>query len=69
MVTGLQIMHAGRAIELLYKIGDQVDGTQIWKARPLFVDDDGPVDVSIRPEDRCSRIHTNAGRPWRPKAA
>jgi hypothetical protein len=67
--NGVQIMHGGRALELLYKVGDQTDGTQIWRARPLFTSNQTPLDIFIKPGDRCTPLHTNAGRMWGPGPA
>lgn len=55
---GIQIMHNGRAIELLYKIADLPKGRgQLWRAKMLFVDQPDQ-DVTIAPKDVCRALHT-----------
>ena len=56
--VGLRIMHNGRAIELLYRVGDvPKNGGQIWRAKMLFVNAPDE-DVTIRPTDECRALHT-----------
>jgi hypothetical protein len=66
--AGLQIMHLGRAIELLELVSHTERG-QTWRVRPLFVDHQPVEVVTIRPTDHCSRLHTHEGRKWRPGPA
>lgn len=65
--AGLQIMHLGRAIELLDLVTESERG-QVWRVRPLFVDDQTPEIVTIKATDKCSGLHTHQGRRWRPSA-
>jgi hypothetical protein len=58
MITGLQIMHLGRAVELLEMESESERG-QVWRVRPLFVENQTPEVITIRPTDRCSCLHTN----------
>jgi len=62
-------MHRGRAVELIDHLCDTLDGSQIWWARPLFVDDPTECEIVIGPHERCTALHTNAGRQWRPGPA
>lgn len=56
--VGLQIMHNGRALELLYRVTDlPKDGGQVWRAKMLFVDAPDQ-DVIIRPTDECRALHS-----------
>ena len=67
--SGLQIMHLGRAIELLELLSADDERGQTWRVRPLFVDDQTPEVVTIKPGDICRSLHTQRARPWRPRAA
>jgi hypothetical protein len=51
------IFHAGIPIELLHLLGSTVTG-ELWRVKPLFVDDQTPRDVFIRKGDHCSHLHT-----------
>jgi hypothetical protein len=66
--AGLQIMHLGRAIELLELLADTERG-QTWRVRPLFVDNQEPEVVTIKQGDHCTSIHSQRNRAWRPRAA
>ncbi len=58
---GLQITLNGKAVELLYrKAGPET--AQIWRARPLFVDDSAEIDVTITPMDECKALHSQYPR-------
>ncbi len=52
---GLQIIHNGKAIELLYKLSENSAG-QLWRAKLLFVKP-AEEDVLIRPADECRALH------------
>ena len=53
--SGAQVMHHGRAIELLYRHG-RVGTTEIWKCKLLFVEP-REVLVHIGFGDRVTPIH------------
>jgi hypothetical protein len=60
--AGLQIMHNGSAVELLYHLRDTSEG-QVWKVKPLFVV--GPErEETIRATDTCRALHSER-RPCR----
>lgn len=50
----------GKAVELLYRKASP-DTAQVWRARPLFVEDP-EMDVTIWPSDACKALHTERPR-------
>ena len=59
--VGMQIVHNTRPVELLYKT-DSLDGYgEIWKVRPLFVEEPDRTEL-FEPNEKVSFIHTNLVR-------
>ena len=55
---GLQIIHNGTPIELLYRLPDQKLNEQIWRVKLLFVDDATERTTIIKSSDLCLMLHT-----------
>lgn len=58
--VGMQIVHDGRAIELLYRIAtfQSANGKrEVWKVRLLFVEPEEVLEL-FEPHDTYSFIHT-----------
>lgn len=59
-IVGLQIIHNHRPVELLHRIDNPAHPNiaQLWRVRPLFVDDPKDHDLLIYNTDTCKPLHT-----------
>lgn len=58
--SGMQIFHNGKPMQLLYLV-DEMFGSQIWRVKPLFVEEPEHDEV-FELHDRISFIHTSPVR-------
>jgi hypothetical protein len=56
---GLMAFHTGKPIEFLHLISiSNIDRTQTWMAKPLFIANPVTTTITWRPGDRMSLLHT-----------